>query len=268
MRHAGIAGLFMLLVWMIAGSASVSRATISTSPFGDIWIPSLRTTWQWQLTGKVDQSYDVEMYDIDLFDNDGSVVASLHEKGRKVVCYMSAGSWENWRPDAGKFPREVLGKRLASWPGERWLDIRRLDILGPIVTARLDLCKKKGFDGVEPDNVDGYTNNSGFPLTFDDQIRYNRFLAEEAHKRGLSIGLKNDLDQVSHLLPYFDWAINEQCFEYNECDKLIPLINAGKAVFHVEYDLRVGRFCPKANSLSFNSMKKHLNLDAWQKPCW
>ncbi len=266
MKFVAIAGLLMMVVLTIPGSGAISRS--AASDFGEIWIPSARTTWQWQLTGTLDRSYDVEMYDIDLFENNADVVASLHAKGRRVVCYISAGSWENWRPDANLFPKEVLGRRLANWPGERWLDIRRLDILGPIMTARLDLCKQKGFDGVEPDNIDAYTNNSGFPLTYDDQIAYNRFLAEEAHKRGLSIGLKNDLDQVLDLLPYFDWAINEQCFEYKECKKLMSFIEAGKAVFHVEYNLRVARFCPKANSMSFNSMKKHLDLDAWQKPCW
>jgi len=148
------------------------------------------------------------------------------------------------------------------------VDIRQTDILGPIMTARLDLCKQKGFDGVEPDNVDGYANNSGFPLTYNDQIKYNKFLAEEAHKRGLCVGLKNDLDQVNDLLPYFDWALNEQCFQYKECDKLVPFISAGKLVFQVEYKLKPAQFCPAANNMNFNSMKKHLKLDAWQMPCW
>lgn len=40
--------------------------------------------------------------------------------------------------------------------------------------ARLDLAVQKGCDGVEPDNVDGYQNNSGFPLTAQDQLAYNR----------------------------------------------------------------------------------------------
>ena len=159
------------------------------------------------------------MYGIDLFDNAPSVVASLHahywhKLNRVVICYMSAGTWENWRPDASAFPKSVLGKPVSGWAGERWLDIRQIGILGPIMDARLDLCKQKGFDGVEADNVDGYANPTGFPLTPSDQITYNMFLAAQAHIRGLSIGLKNDLDQVNDLLPYFDWALDEQCFQY------------------------------------------------------
>ncbi len=234
---------------------------------GEIWKPRLNTSWQWQLSGVVNQSYNVKMYDIDMFDNSANTVASLHSKGRKVVCYISAGSWENWRPDADKFPQSVLGNSLGGWPGEKWLDIRQIDIIGPLMKARMNKCKNKGFDGIEPDNIDGYQSNTGFPLTYQDQIRYNKFLANYAHKINLSIGLKNDVDQVGALLPYFDWTLNEECFKYKECKKLLPFINANKAVFQVEYNLDTADFCPQANNMNFNSMKKHLNLGPWRDPC-
>lgn len=135
------------------------------------------------------------------------------------------------------------------------------------MTARMDLCKAKGFDGIDPDNVDGYANDTGFPLTYQDQLQYNIFLATEAHARGLSIGLKNDLLQVNDLLLYFDWAINEQCFQYRECDHLLPFIQAGKAVFEIEYTLALTQFCPQANAMNFNAIKKRRDLDAWRQPC-
>jgi hypothetical protein len=231
-----------------------------------IWHPPLKTSWQWQLTTPVDEKVKAQMYDIDMFDNDASVVGSLHNKGRKVVCYIDVGTWERWRPDAKKFPKSVLGKPNG-WPGERWLDIRRIDILGPIMKARMDLRQAKGFDGMEPDNVDGYANDTGFPLTYEDQIRYNSFVAKAAHTRGISVALKNDLDQITDLLPSFDWALDEQCFQYSECGKLLPFIKAGKAVFEVEYFMRPSKFCPEANSLDFNSMKKHLALGVYRVPC-
>lgn len=192
-------------------------------------------------------------------------MSSLHSRGRKVICYISAGSWEDWRPDANRFPSDVLGDSNG-WPGERWLDIRRLDVLGPIMEARLDLCKSKGFDAVEPDNVDGYTNRTGFPLTSADQLRYNRFLADAAHARGLSVGLKNDLEQVEALLPSFDWALNEECFRYRECSLLRPFIDAGKAVFHVEYGSD-DSFCAEAKAMRFFSQRKRQSLDAWRSVC-
>ena len=264
--------IFGLLLLHLPGSAQEARPHGHPLPQLEphrltIWHPPLKTSWQWQLTTPIDEKVNVQMFDIDMFDNDASVVASLHTKSRKVLCYIDVGTWENWRPDAKKFPKSVLGKHNG-WPGERWLDIRRIDILGPIMRARMDLCQAKGFDGMEPDNVDGYANDTGFPLTYQDQIRYNSFVvAKSAHARGLSVGLKNDLDQIADLLPSFDWALDEQCFQYNECSKLLPFIKADKAVFEVEYFRRPSKFCPEANSLNFNSTKKHLSLDAYRVPC-
>jgi hypothetical protein len=235
-----------------------------------IWRPALNTSWQWQLSMPVDQSVAAAMYDIDLFENDASVVAALHAQGRKVVCYISVGSWENWRPDKDQFPLEVIGNDYAGWPGEKWLDIRRIDVLGPIMRARFDLCQVKGFDAIEPDNIDGYTNATGFPLTAQDQLTYNTWLANEAHARGLSIGLKNDADQVGELLPYFDWALTEDCFDQGWCNQLSPFVSAGKAVFAAEYTdtgLTIDQFCPQADALNFNAILKHRSLDTWRQAC-
>ncbi len=231
------------------------------------WSPAQNTTWQWQLSGTLDRTINVAMYDIDLFGNSSSVVSALHAQGRRVVCYLSAGSWEDSRPDAAAFPDSVKGLVLAGYPNERWLDIRNLAVLGPILSARLDLCKSKGFDAVEPDNVDGFTNKTGFPLTYADQIAFNTWLANAAHARGLSVALKNDTDQIADLVGIFDWSLNEQCFEYKECNTLLPFIRAGKAVFNVEYKLMTSQFCAQANTLNFNSMLKDLDLTAFRQGC-
>ena len=191
----------------------------------------------------------------------------MHRRGIKAVCYISAGSWEDWRPDADRFPASVKGLPLSGWPGERWLDIRRLDVIGPIMRARMDRCAKKGFDGIEFDNVDAYTNPTGFDLRPADQLRYDVFLANQAHRRGLSAFLKNDLDQIPRLLPYFDAALNEQCFQYHECGKLRWFVEAGKPVFGVEYSLPRWSFCPQANARNFNFLKKHLALGPWRRAC-
>lgn len=231
-----------------------------------VWQPEPGTTWQWQLTGRIDRSYDVTMYDVDLFDVPVRTIDALHDEGRIVICYFSAGAWEEWRDDADRFPEAILGADNG-WPGERWVDIRVLDVLGPILTDRLDLAVAKGCDGVEPDNVDGYVNRSGFPLTADDQAEFNRWLAREAHRRRLSVGLKNDLDQVTDLVDWFDWALNEQCFQYDECNLLLPFVEADKAVFGVEYRGSPSSFCPEARDLRFSWLKKRWDLDAWVITC-
>ncbi len=237
-------------------------------PCPGCWEPALRTSWQWQLKSppKVADLIDVRMYDVDGFESSNALVDAMHARGIKAVCYISAGSWEEWRSDAGDFPSRVLG-RSNGWPGEKWLDIRSLDVLGPIMKARMDMCVRKGFDGIEFDNVDGYQNNTGFPLTGQQQLRFNVFLANQAHRRGLTAFLKNDLGQIQKLLPYYDAALNEQCFQYSECGKLRPFVDAGKPVFGVEYKLTTGEFCSKANSMNFNFLKKNLSLDPWRVAC-
>jgi hypothetical protein len=231
------------------------------------WQPKPGTSWQWQLSGTIDTSIDVRMYDIDLFDTPQAVIDSLHNDGRIVICYFSAGSYEDWRPDKDRYPSEILGKNLDGWPGEQWVDIRRLDKLGPILADRLNMAVAKKCDGIEPDNIDGYSNVTGFPLSAGDQMIFNRWLATQAHSRGLSIGLKNDLDQVADLVHDFDWALNEQCFQYDECDTLLPFVQAGKAVFGVEYQGESKTFCPKANAKNFDWLKKKIDLDSWRIPC-
>jgi len=233
---------------------------------GEIWAPTPGTSWQWQLTGTIDTSFSVQMYDIDLFDAPQSTIDELRARNIAVVCYFSAGSFENWRVDASEFPNSVLGSSNG-WEGERWLDIRQLDALAPVLNARLDLAAAKGCDGVEPDNIDGYTNYTGFPLSAQDQLNFNIWLAQAAHARGLSIGLKNDLDQVEQLEPWFDWALNEQCVQYNECDLLTPFVEAGKAVFGVEYSGTVGEICSTTNSLDFDWLVKSLDLGAPRRSC-
>ncbi|MBN1774820.1 MAG: endo alpha-1,4 polygalactosaminidase [Deltaproteobacteria bacterium] len=233
-----------------------------------IWRPAPGTSWQWQLTGTIDASLDVEMYDIDLFEAPQATIDGLRARGVAVICYFSAGSREEWRDDADDFPPAAVGEPLDGWPGESWIDVRSTDVRR-IMRARLDLAVAKRCDGVEPDNVDAYANDSGFPLTAAHQLDYNRFLAAEAHARGLSVGLKNDLEQVDELLADFDWALDEECFEWDECELLEPFIGAGKAVFQVEYGAAAlaDSVCPRANALDFDTLIKNLDLDAWRVPC-
>ncbi len=245
----------------------VLAASVSASSAAARWSPPVGTAWQWQLDKQLDLSVDVPVYDVDGFETTSHQVKRLHNLGRHVVCYVNAGAWERFRPDKDTFPDSVLGRNLDGWPGERWLDIRRIGALRPIMKARIAKCARKGFDAVEPDNIDGYQNRSGFPLTGSDQLRYNRWFANQAHKAGLSVALKNDLGQVKALVGNFDFAIVEECFQYRECRRAVPFIDAGKAVLEVEYELDRSKFCTKAESLGFSSMRKRLSLGPWRRPC-
>jgi hypothetical protein len=251
---------------LILGLVVLAAATLAAPAHGR-WRPALGVAWQWQLSGRLDLSVDAPVYDVDGFETRARTVSRLHSRGRHVVCYVSAGSWEEWRPDADRFSSEVIGRELDGWPGERWLDIRRLDVLRPIMRDRLAMCRRKGFDAVEPDNIDGYANESGFPLTAGDQLRYNRWLARAAHDKGLSIALKNDPGQVITLVSRYDFAIVEECFQYRECGRFTPFIDAGKAVLVTEYSLARSEFCGRARERRFSAMRKRLSLHAWRRPC-
>lgn len=239
-------------------TATGTPAAIPTIPGG---------AWQVQYTGEIDINVDVNVFNLDLFDTPPELIRELRRRGVFVICYFSAGSYEDWRPDASQFPLQALGKDMKGWPGEKWLDIRRLDLLASIMEARLELAAAKGCDGVEPDNVNGYENDTGFPLTAQDQLVYNRFLAAAAHRRGLAVGLKNDLDQLAELVPYFDWVTSEGCFRYRECHLLQPFLEAGKPVFVIEYELSPEEICPQANQMGFYALIKHWELDAYRVDC-
>jgi hypothetical protein len=183
-----------------------------------------------------------------------------------VICYVEVGAAESFRPDYRAFPAAVLGKSNG-WPGERWLDVRRLDVLEPVLAKRFDMCREKGFDAIEPDIMDHYENKTGFRVTAVDQLRFNRLVARLAHERGMAVGLKNDAGQAGQLEPSFDFAVVEECIQYDECEEYTPFIRAGKAVFHAEYSIATSEFCPVSKPLGFSSIRKRLKLDAARWPC-
>lgn len=242
--------------------------TIFAAQTSGFWVPELNSSWQWQLstTPSANSLLNVKVYDIDGEAATTALVAAMHQKGIHAICYISAGTYENFRSDAKQFPASVLGK-TNGWPGEKWLDIRAISILSPIMTARMQNCKNKGFDAIEPDNIDGYTNSTGFPLKASDQLAYNRFLADTAHSLGLSVALKNDGDQVRDLLSYFDFDINEQCAQYSECGNLTPFVQANKAVFEAEYQGNQNKACTTLNNLNFNGAFFDLDLTGKRTAC-
>lgn len=221
---------------------------------------SVGTTWYWQLQGNLRTEISAKVFDIDLEDTTAAQIASLKASGHTVVCYFSAGSYEEWRADANSFLASSLGANLDGWPGERWLDVRAQNVKD-VMVKRMDLAVSKGCQSLEPDNVDGYSNANGFGFTMQDQINYNSFLADQAHARGLTIGLKNSTDLVTKLVDKFDYAVVEECFKYNECSAYSPFIEKGKAVLNAEYSNYSSSICSQAQSLKFSTVFFNLDLD-------
>ncbi|KAK6500188.1 hypothetical protein TWF481_010538 [Arthrobotrys musiformis] len=250
-----------------AAAGSSSAAAIAGRAAKSWWVPTQDTTWQIQLSGTIDQTVAVDAIEIDA-DTDKATVQALKAKGMKVIAYLSAGSWENWRSDAASFPKSIRGKDLDGWPGEKWLDIRQISTLRRLMQKRVLKAKAKGFDGVDWDNVDGYTQKSGFAITAAHQIAYNKMLADISHNLKMTVALKNDLDQAKTLARYFDYAVNEQCSYYDECDLLEPFLSSGKAVVGLEYpgegdDTRSQAEVIAATDARTYTLIKKLDLGAW-----
>lgn len=246
------------------------RRRAVTPGYGQWWTPTPGATWQVQYAGTLDSSVDVAIFDVDGLDTAVEDIAALRRAGRRVICYINAGAWEEWRDDAAEFPASVIGRDYAGWPGEKWLDIRQTAVLAPLLRKRLDICRAKGCDAIDPDNLDGYTHPTGFPLTADDQLAFNRFLAREAHARNLAIGLKNDFAQAAALAAEFDFAVAESCFLYDECKLLQPFVERGKAVFDIEYTdtaIQFNDVCEHARALKIGAILKNRSLDAWRMAC-
>ncbi len=239
-------------------------------PTGSRWMPAPGTSWQWQLTGTgaLDMSFDVAVYDIDLFENDASVIRALHAAGRKVICYFDT-AYEPGRPDSATLA-PYRGNPMKGWPGQFWLDVRP-QVVVDAMKARIALAQDKKCDAIEADDVDSVSNSPGTGVTSAEQQAFIKMLAAEAHARGMSYALKSDLADIPAVLADVDFDINEECFKFNECDALAPFIQAGKAVFEAEYVsgalADVNGVCPKSNSLNFDTIIKHLNLDAPRYSC-
>ncbi|XP_052227971.1 uncharacterized protein LOC127842481 isoform X2 [Dreissena polymorpha] len=251
---------------------------LSSSAMG-VYQPHPGARFQWQL--EVDDqnpfqySMQADLYDTDLWAVTTRDITAIHAKGGKVICYFSAGSYDHNRPDAGQFHASDLGNKMDGWD-EKWIDIRSSNVRR-IMSARMDLAKSKACDGIEPDNVDGHEHgNANFGFTSSDQLNYNKWLASEAHKRNLSIGLKNDAEQIPQLHTFFDWALNEECHTVDggrECDLYKPFLAEGKAVFNIEYvnghhvsasDLQK---CTSHHPSGMSTQFKVYDVDAWAHHC-
>jgi hypothetical protein len=249
-----------------AGSASELGGAGGSEPHpnGSWWKPSAGLTWQWQLSEAVTEPLDVDVYDID-WEADAATVKLLHDAGSKVICYVSVGSWEDFRPDAADFPAAVIGNDYDGWPGEKYVDIRS-EALRAVMAARFDACAEKGFDAVEPDNMDVFElgDESGFPLSEADGLSYAAWLAEAAHARGMGIGQKNAGSISAQIAESYDWALTESCFSDGDwCGDVELYVQADKPVFMCEYES--GSFqdaCEAWQGKKYSPILKSLELDA------
>ncbi len=240
------------------------------------WQPkaSENLKWQWQLQDEIDTTLPVQVYNIDI-EVPQDKIDELRARGIKLICYFSAGTVEDFREDAELFPQRIIGEQYDDLIDERWVDYADIDALAPIMRARLDKCKSKGFDAVEIDNVDAHNYETkdelgnvinigtNFKMSLDESTAYVLWLAEEAHKRGLGIGLKNAEEMVSDVVDEVDWMLVEDCYYDSWCMAATAFIDADKPVFMAEYDDLVPDFtpaCELAKSLGYSAIWRDSSL--------
>ena len=254
------------------GAVAMPDGTATAPASGELWRPKPGARWQWDLSGNVSKlDLAVDVYDIDGFGTDAALVTQLHAMGKKAICYLSVGTYEPSRPDAKDFPKEALGKYWAEWD-ETYIDIRS-EAVRTIMKKRFDMCKTKGFDAIEPDNMDmfeGGMNDTGFPLTEADGIAYAKWLASEAHARNMSIGQKNASSITAQIQDVYDWGLTEDCFADGWCDDMKSYPENDKALFMCEYTDKMIDFaaaCSAASTSKFSAILKKRELDAWIQFC-
>jgi hypothetical protein len=259
-------------------SSSTHANTTRTST----WHPPVNASWQILLRSALDPASvttpPVPIWDIDLYENPPSTMQLLHQADAHVICYFSAGSYEDWRADKSQFPSSDMGADLDGWPGERWIRISSPSIR-TIMANRIKEASERGCDAIDPDNVDGYLADNGLGLTKADSINYVKFLAAEAAKYNMSVGLKNAGEIIPDVVDHVDFSVNEQCVQMEECETFAPFIARGKPVFNIEYPDgapgvatgRVSEICSHAGvaegSAGFSQVMKKMNLDGWVRYC-
>lgn len=268
----------MTLIMILGGCTSTHSPRKQDVPPN--WVPKPADTWQFQYAGKIDLSVPADVFDLDYQETTKAQIQELHRRGRRAVCYIDAGTWESFRPDAYMYHQKILGNAVDGWPDERWLDIRDLDqsrgktglTLRELIVRKIKICAQKGFDGVDPDWQHAYTESTGFHITATQQLSFNKFLAREAHKRGMAAGLKNDKEQAKAMVKYVDFGVDEECQQWSECEGAgtkgdpgwAPFIDADKAVAGIEYS-DYSMKC--ARIVGISTILKHRNLDAWLVRC-
>ena len=242
----------------------------------DWWKPkaSDNLSWQWQLQGEIDVTLPVQVYNVDL-EVPQEKLDQLIASGIKVICYFSAGTVESFRSDHLLFPEGIIGEQYEDLTDEQWVDYANIDALAPIMRARMDKCKSKGFHAIEIDNVDAHNYESrdeqgevvgigtNFKMTLDESIAYVRWLTTEAHSRGLGIGLKNAEEMVADVVDEVDWMLVEDCYFDSWCMAATAFIDADKPVFMAEYDELVPDFAPAcelAKSLGYSAIWRDTSL--------
>lgn len=166
-KKLGIAGAAILCVVGLGvglgvGLTRPKPGDNDDSSANQLWRPRIGMSWQIVLRNPIDNAVptftpDVQVWDIDLYENEAKTIRKLQKAGKKVICYFSAGTYESYRSDKDEFDKRDLGKTLDEWPDERWIRLSSPKVRS-IMSRRIAVAASKGCDAIDPDNVDGFVS--------------------------------------------------------------------------------------------------------------
>jgi hypothetical protein len=246
-----------------AASGGVGGGFTAETPY----VPPVDVRWNARLDGAVDIDEPAQLFYLDVQWQPASDLAALRAAGRHYLCYLSAGTYEEFRADKDEFPEAVIGNALADFPNERWLDVRAAAVR-EIMVRRIQNLAAKGCAGVPPSSLAVHAADTGFALSQTDALDYARWLAERIHAVGMSAGLAGSPELTSELWPTFDFGLAVGCLERSQCREFEVFSNAGKPVLHIEFGdassaqavcnaAKVLGFSPLVTDPSFNGQSVH-----------
>lgn len=224
------------LVSVSGGTPSSGGASPSFSTKGLVVMPPSGVKWDYQIGGAYPPPAGVGIVSRDR--------SAAPAPGLYNICYVNAFQAQ---PDATDWWRanhpDLLLKTASGAPviDENWNE-QLLDVstdakraaLAKIVGGWFDDCQAKGFQAVEPDNLDSYSRSQGLLTADQDAVMATEF-ARLAHAKGLAIAQKNTTEFLPRAKTIvFDFAVTEQCGDYDECAKYAAVY--GSKVVDVEYD--------------------------------
>jgi len=252
--------------------------------------PPIDANWQIILDREIEYTFptvvsdNVRVYDIDL-NSTNATFQSWHDTktpDKYLICYFSAGTSEADRDDINCFNpnpgAQAYGCNYGgNSPDENWLNTTSREVRR-VMLRRLDLAVQNGCDAVDPDNVDGYSNENGIGETVHDASDYMDFLITEAHNRGLGIGLKNAdaLAAMTNLTDRLDFAVVEECFTSltsigggkfrNACSNWAAFYQnttVPKPVYNIEYPVTPGTSATPTDRSPWNTDLVASRCAAW-----
>nr|GAT51630.1 predicted protein [Mycena chlorophos] len=163
-------------------------------------------------------------------------------EGLYNICYVNAfqaqeedSNW--WLQNAPQLLLQENGQPVKDPDWDEYIFNTTTDAnrqaLAAILEPTIQTCATKGFNAIEPDNLDTYTRFSS--LTKADNLAFARILSDYAHSLGLAFAQKNTagLKAADKTTGGFDFAIAEECQVYSECDEYSNLY--GNYMIEIEY---------------------------------